>query len=152
MEAQGSTHIYTDKRKQLKLKLTDRVRKQAQARERGANPASRKRDLDFVKCSLMNIWLVDTGSGYDLVSKRESAMIKRFVNKAQAPITFQSARGPTRRTLRSSTSKSWTRTSHHNMLLQNTSSPYRWLQVQRNWDTHVFGLPTNLPTSSAMKG
>ena len=52
----------------MKLKLTSKVRKQAKARERGANPASRKRDLDFVKCSLVKMWLADIGCGYDLVS------------------------------------------------------------------------------------
>ena len=36
-----NNRISTDTRKQLQLKLTERVRKQAKARERGANPAYR---------------------------------------------------------------------------------------------------------------
>ena len=42
------------------------------------------------------MWLVDTGCGYDLVSKRETTLIKRFVSKATVPITFHTANGPTR--------------------------------------------------------
>ena len=42
------------------------------------------------------MWLVDTGCGYDLVYKRETALIKRFVNKAQVLVAFHTANGPTR--------------------------------------------------------
>ena len=41
------------------------------------------------------MWLVDTGCGYDLVSKREVALMKRFVEKAKHTITFHTANGPT---------------------------------------------------------
>ena len=68
----------------------------AQARERGATLAFKKRAFNFVKCGMVKMWLVDTGCGYDLVSKRETAMIKRFVSKAKVPITFHTANGPTR--------------------------------------------------------
>ena len=36
------------------------------------------------------------GAVYDLVSKRETTLIKRFVSKATFPITFHTANGPTR--------------------------------------------------------
>ena len=49
-EAHRSSRAITDERKQLKLKLTTIIKKQAKARERGANLASRRRHLDFVKC------------------------------------------------------------------------------------------------------
>ena len=42
------------------------------------------------------MWLVDTGCGYDLVSKRKTGMIKRIVSKAKVPITFHTANGATR--------------------------------------------------------
>ena len=42
------------------------------------------------------MWPVDTGCGYDLVSKREATLIKRFVSKAKVPITFHTAKGHTR--------------------------------------------------------
>ena len=42
------------------------------------------------------MWLVDTGCGYDLVSKRETPLIRRFVSKAKVPIMFHTANGPTR--------------------------------------------------------
>ena len=41
------------------------------------------------------MWLVDTGCGYDLVSKREVALMKRFVEKATHTITFHTVNGPT---------------------------------------------------------
>ena len=41
------------------------------------------------------MWIVDTGCGYDLVSKREVALMKRFVEKAKHTITFHTANGPT---------------------------------------------------------
>ena len=57
----GGSRASDDGRKSLKLKLRDQVRKQAKARERGANPAPRKRGLDLVKSSLVKMWLVFTG-------------------------------------------------------------------------------------------
>jgi len=72
------------------------IRQRAQARERGATPAFKKRDFNFVKCGMVKEWLVDTGCGYDLVSQRETGLIKRFVSKAKVPITFHTANGPTR--------------------------------------------------------
>ena len=65
------------------------------ARERGANPATRKRDLGYAKCGLVKMWRVDTGCGYDLVSKREVALMRRFIGKAKHAITFYTANGPT---------------------------------------------------------
>ena len=41
------------------------------------------------------MWLLDTGCGYDIVSKREVALMKRFVDKARHTITFHTANGPT---------------------------------------------------------
>ena len=41
------------------------------------------------------MWLVDTGCGYDLASKREVALMKTFVEKAKHTITFHTANGPT---------------------------------------------------------
>ena len=49
--------------------------------------ASRKRNLDFAKCSLVKMWLVDTGCGHDLASKREMALMTRFISKAKHEIT-----------------------------------------------------------------
>ena len=80
----------------MKLKLTTNIKKLAKARDRGANPAFRQRNFDYVKCGTVKMWLVDSGCGYDLVSKRETAMIKHVVSKAQVPITFHTANGPTR--------------------------------------------------------
>ena len=40
-------------------------------------------------------WLVDTGCGYDLVSKEHTASIRRWVRKAVHPRTFQTANGVT---------------------------------------------------------
>ena len=51
--------------------------------------------MDFATCSMVKMWLVDTGCGYDLVSKREVALMKRFAIKAKHTITFHTANGPT---------------------------------------------------------
>ena len=40
-------------------------------------------------------WLVDTGCGYDLVSKEHTAATRRWVRKAVHPRTFQTANGVT---------------------------------------------------------
>ena len=40
------------------------------------------------------MWLVDTGCGYDLVPKREVALLRRFVNKAKHTITVHTENGP----------------------------------------------------------
>ena len=74
----------------MKLKPSERVKKQAKARARGTNQASRKRDLDFVGFSLVKMRLVDSGCGYDVVSKREIALIRRLVSKAQHSMIFHS--------------------------------------------------------------
>ena len=79
----------------LRLKLRAKIKKRVEAREVGASPASRKRDLDFAQCFLVKMWLTDAGCGYDLVSKREVALMKRFVNKANRTITSHTANGPT---------------------------------------------------------
>jgi hypothetical protein len=84
------------RRQRLKVKLKEKIRQRAQARERGATPAFKKRDFNFVKCGMVKEWLVDTGCGYDLVSQNEIGLIKRFVSKAKVPITFHTANGPTR--------------------------------------------------------
>ena len=60
-----------DSKKLLKIKLKAKIRQRAQARERGAIPAFKKRDFNFVKCGMVKERLLDTGCGYDLVSKRE---------------------------------------------------------------------------------
>ena len=72
------------------MKIQERV----EARGPGANPAFHKRDLNYAKCGLVKMWLVDTGCGYDLVSKREVAFMKRFVEKAKRTITVHTANGP----------------------------------------------------------
>ena len=59
-----------EKLRYLRLKLRAKIKKRAQAREIGASLASRRRDLDYAKCPLVKMWLVDNGCGYDIVSKR----------------------------------------------------------------------------------
>ena len=71
-----SSQNIADKRKLLKGKLTAKIRKRSQARERGATPAFKKRDLSSV--AWLKMWPVDTVCGYDLVSKRETALIKHI--------------------------------------------------------------------------
>ena len=78
-------------RKRVRVKIQER----AEARGLGANPAFHKRDRNYAKCGLVKMWLVDTGCGYDLVSKREVALMKRFVEKARRTIIFHTANGPT---------------------------------------------------------
>ena len=78
------------------MQLTANIPQRDQARERGATFAFKQRDLNLVKCGMVKMWLVDTGCGYDIVAKRETALIKRFVSKAKVPITFRTANGPTR--------------------------------------------------------
>ena len=79
----------------LRLTVRARIKKRAVACETGASLASRSRDMDFAKCSMMKVWLVDTGCGYDIVSKREVGLTKRFVHKAKNTITFHTANGLT---------------------------------------------------------
>jgi hypothetical protein len=45
---------------------------------------------------MVKMWIVDIACGYDLVSKRETALIRRFVSKAKVPITFHTANRPPR--------------------------------------------------------
>ena len=72
-----------DRSKVLRKKLRIKVKKRAEARCPGANPAYHKRDLNYAKCGLVKMWLVDTGCGYDQVFKREVALMKRFVEKCK---------------------------------------------------------------------
>ena len=46
------------------------IQERAEARGPGANPVFYKRELNYAKCGLVEMWVVDTGCGYDLVSKR----------------------------------------------------------------------------------
>ena len=87
--------VMADNSKVLQKKIRVKIRERAEAREPGANPAFHKRDLNYAKCGLVKMWLVDTGCGYDLVSKREVALMKRFEEKAGRTITFHTANGLT---------------------------------------------------------
>ena len=60
----------------LQNKIRVKIRERAEARGPGANPAFHKRDLNYAKCGLVKMRLVDTGCGYDIVSKREVALMK----------------------------------------------------------------------------
>ena len=93
--AKSFTKMKVVKPKVLRTKAQDEKKERAKARGPGANPASRKRNLDYAKCGLVKIWPVDTRCGYDLVSKREVAVMKRFVEKAKHTITFHTANKPT---------------------------------------------------------
>ena len=73
------------------MKLAAKIKQRAEARERGAITSFKQRDFNYVKCGMVKMWLVDTGCGYDLVSRRETTLIKRFVSKAKVPITFHTA-------------------------------------------------------------
>ena len=87
--------VVADKSKVLRKKIRVKIQERAEARGLGANPAFHKRDLVYAKCGLVKMWLVDTGCGYDLVSKREVALMTRFVEKAKHTSTFHTANGPT---------------------------------------------------------
>ena len=77
----------------MKLKLRAKYKTLAQARQVGANPASRKRDLDYAKCTLVKCGLLTM----DVVMTscpKESALMKRFVHKAKHTITVHTANSP----------------------------------------------------------
>ena len=75
--------MVVDRSKVLRNKIREHIQERVEARGLGANPAFHKRDLNYAKCGLVKMWPVDTGCGYDLVSKREVALTKRFVEKAR---------------------------------------------------------------------
>ena len=43
---------------------------------------------------VVKLWLIDTGCGHDLVSRRHALQMKKFIQRASKPITFQTAGGP----------------------------------------------------------
>ena len=53
-------------------------------------PSPKQRPIGSIR-----MWLMDTGCGHDLVSKKEIQDIERFVHKAQEPIIFNTANGKT---------------------------------------------------------
>ena len=71
------------------------IQVRVKARGPGASLAYAKRDLDDAKCGVVKMWPVDAVRGYALVSKREVALMKRFVEQATDTITFRTANGPT---------------------------------------------------------
>ena len=89
------TTLVVDQSKKLWKKLRINIHERAEARGPVANPAFHQRELNYAKCGLVQMWLVDTGCGYDLVSKREVALMKICVEKAKHTITFHTANGPT---------------------------------------------------------
>ena len=89
------TKMKVDKPKVLRTKIKTKTKERVKARGPGANRASRQRNLDYAKCGLVKMWIVATGCGYDLVPKREVALMKRFVEKAKHTITFHTANVPT---------------------------------------------------------
>ena len=50
--------------------------------------------MNYAKCGLVKMWLVDTGCCYHLVSKREVAHMKIFVEQAKHNFTFHTASRP----------------------------------------------------------
>ena len=75
----------------LKLKFRAKCKKLAQAREVGANPASRKRDLEYATGSLVKLWLLSAV----MTSSQRDCAHERFDRKAKCTITLHTANGPT---------------------------------------------------------
>ena len=96
------------------------------------------------------MWLVDTGCVYDRVSRREPALIKRFVNKAKVPITFRTANGPTRT---ANVANIYVKELDDNITPYVVENTHQFLLLATdalNSITHLMGLPINLFTSSAL--
>ncbi|MFM7988610.1 MAG: hypothetical protein ACKPKO_55790, partial [Candidatus Fonsibacter sp.] len=67
-------------------------------RSEGALPASyntKKRDMSYTECTVINEWLIDTGCGQDLLSKKDVANYRKFIRKADPPTVFHTANGKT---------------------------------------------------------
>lgn len=63
-------------KQQLRTKLRNKVKERAAARARGASPVFCKRDSNYVECTRIDEWLVNTGCGHDLESKSDVALLK----------------------------------------------------------------------------
>ncbi|MFM7984496.1 MAG: hypothetical protein ACKPKO_34740, partial [Candidatus Fonsibacter sp.] len=64
--------------------------------ERDAVPAKPKsRDWAYTDRIVVKDWIVDTGCGNDLLSKRDVASVKDYVRKAKRPVVFRTVNGST---------------------------------------------------------
>ena len=73
--------------------IHDRIRDQEIVRERGSLPEERAAPANRHPEQVIQLWLIDTGCGHDLVSRRELAAVKDMVRKAQQTIILHTANG-----------------------------------------------------------
>ena len=55
----------------------------------------KSRNWSYTECDVVKEWLIDTGCGNDLLSKRDVASVKEYVRKAKRPVVFHTANGST---------------------------------------------------------
>ena len=76
-----------ERRALLKSNLRGAIQALAAKRRRGAKNGT-------VENPVVKLWLIDTGCGHDLVSRRHALQMKKFIQRASKPINFQTAGGP----------------------------------------------------------
>lgn len=79
------------KRKAKRQSLHDKVAEKVDERSNGSDPAHRAAPAKEHPNADIRMWLVDTGCGYDLVSKAEVAKVKELVRKAAKAIVLHTA-------------------------------------------------------------
>ena len=83
------------KRESLSQACDAKIRKAAAKRAKGG-PAEKPMVMASAKAgSSVNLWLIDTGCGHDLVSRHEIKTLKKWIKRAERPITFITANGNT---------------------------------------------------------
>ena len=73
--------------------IRDKVRSREIARERGSSPSERAAPAKRLPDQAIQLWLIDTGCGHDLVSRKEISAIKQMVRTAGKTIVLHTAYG-----------------------------------------------------------
>ena len=103
----------------LRIRQSTSVKEKQNAREPGANPGHPSCQ-SFHKCTAVDLWLIDTRCGHDLVSKSQVYAMNRWLERAkylQHSVLQMAARPPMRS--RGSSRKTWVT----NSSLRSSSDP-----------------------------
>ena len=74
--------------KERRQVIRDKIRNHEIARERGSSPSERAAPAKKLPDQAIQLWLIDTGCGHDLVSRKEISAIKQMVRAAGQKLYF----------------------------------------------------------------
>ena len=93
LQRTATPRVVIDPRAAARQSLHNKIKRQEEARERDSVPAERAAATRRLPDQAIKLWLIDTGCGHDLVSRRELSAIKHMIRLAKDVIVLHTANG-----------------------------------------------------------